>query len=166
MQLIVTSDGWARWGARTMRCALGRSGIATAKREGDGATPAGLLPMRCVLYRPDRGPAPASRLALRPTARDDGWCDDPADPDYNRPVTLPHRARCETLWRDDGLYDLVCVLGWNDAPAVPGAGSAIFLHVARPDFAPTEGCVALARDDLSVVLSEAGPGDAVQVIAG
>ncbi len=166
MELIVTPDGMARWGARNMCCALGRAGIvaATAKREGDGATPAGNLAMRRVLYRPDRLAAPVSRLASCPLEPRDGWCDDPADADYNRPVTLPHRARCEALWRDDALYDLLCVLGWNDEPVRPGVGSAIFLHVARPRYAPTEGCVALARDDLLAVLSEAAPGDAVRVV--
>ncbi len=168
MELIVTPDGMARWNGHEMRCALGRGGIvaAAAKREGDGATPAGLLAMQRVLYRPDRGPVPVFRLASCPVAPGDGWCDDPADSDYNRPVTLPHRARCETLWRHDALYDLVCVLGWNDAPIVPGAGSAIFLHVARPDYAPTEGCVALDRSDLERVLSEAAPGDVVRVLLG
>ncbi len=164
MQLIVSADGTATWGARQMRCALGRSGIATRKIEGDGATPAAIMPMRRVLYRPDRAPVPATKLSVAAIAPADGWCDDPADPDYNRAVTLPHRARCETLWRDDALYDLVCVLGWNDDPAVPGAGSAIFLHVARPDFGPTEGCVALTREDLDLVLSEAGPGDTVRAV--
>ena len=92
-------------------------------------------------------------MPLEPIAPDDGWCDDPADADYNRMVRLPHPARCEELWRDDALYDLIGVLGWNDAPVVRGRGSAIFLHVARPDFAPTEGCVALAATDLRAVLA-------------
>jgi L,D-peptidoglycan transpeptidase YkuD (ErfK/YbiS/YcfS/YnhG family) len=164
VELIVEARGTARWGGRAMRCALGRAGIFAAKREGDGATPAGLFPIRRVLFRADR----VSLAAALPTAAiepDDGWCDDPADVDYNRQVTLPHRARCESLWRDDRLYDLIAVLGHNDAPVVPGAGSAIFLHVARDDFPPTEGCVALARDDLLAVLREAKPGDAVRVLA-
>jgi L,D-peptidoglycan transpeptidase YkuD (ErfK/YbiS/YcfS/YnhG family) len=166
MRLIVEPNGVARWGVRRMRCALGRSGVTTEKREGDGATPAGVLPMRRVLYRPDRWPAPVSRLAARPISPGDGWCDDPGDTDYNLPVALPHRGRCERLWREDALYDLVCVLGWNDDPVVAGAGSAIFLHVARPDFGPTEGCIALARDDLVAVLVDAGPGDAALVMLG
>lgn len=147
-----------------MRCALGRAGISAGKREGDGATPAGLFPIRRVLFRADR----VSLTTALPTAAiepDDGWCDDPADADYNTQVTLPHRARCESLWRDDRLYDLIAVLGHNDAPVVPNAGSAIFLHVARDDFPPTEGCVALARDDLLAVLRDAKPGDAVRVLA-
>src|SRR5690554_2419769 len=120
MDLIVTPDGVARWGGRRFRCALGRAGIAAAKREGDGATPVGRFPMRRVLYRPDRGEAPATRLPIAPIAPDDGWCDDPGDPAYNRPVRLPYPARCETLWRADALYDVVVVLGHNDDPPVPG----------------------------------------------
>ena len=153
--------------ARELRCALGPSGVLPAadKREGDGATPAGRWPMRRVLYRPDRGPAPRTRLPAAPIAPDDGWCDAPGDPAYNRPVTLPYPASAERLWREDGLYDVVVVLGHNDDPPVPGMGSAVFLHCARPDYAPTQGCVALSRSDLEAVLALAGPGSAIEVEA-
>jgi len=139
---------------RPFRCALGRAGIvpAEAKREGDGATPAARLPLRRVLFRADRLAPPRCSVPLEPIAPDDGWCDDPGDPAYNRMVRLPHPARHERLWREDGLYDLVGVLGWNDAPTVPGRGSAIFLHVASPGLGPTEGCIALALPDLLAVL--------------
>ncbi|HEY0421221.1 MAG TPA: L,D-transpeptidase family protein, partial [Acetobacteraceae bacterium] len=90
-----------------------------------------------------------------PIADTDGWCDDPGHPDYNRMIRLPHSARHEELWRRDGLYDILGVLGWNDEPVERGRGSAIFLHVCRPDFAPTEGCVALPAGDLRALL-EAG----------
>jgi len=165
MDLLVEPAGWARWGTHRLRCALGKGGVRPAKREGDGATPAGAFVMRRLLYRPDRGAAPATRLAMAPIAADDGWCDDPADAAYNRPVTLPYRARAERLWRDDPLYDLVVVLGYNDDPAIAGAGSAIFLHVASADYAPTEGCVALAPDDLRRVLAEADTTSRVVVAA-
>ena len=161
--LVVTADGWLAAGGRRFRCALGRAGILAAKREGDGATPAGRWPLRQVLFRPDRLTPPRTRLPCSPLAPGDGWCDDPAHGDYNRRVRLPHPARCETLWRADALYDIVAVLGYNDAPPVPGLGSAIFLHVARPDYGPTEGCVALSRPDLETVLAEAVPGDSVLV---
>lgn len=163
MDLHVFADGVALWAGHRLRCALGRSGIGVDKREGDGRTPAGRWPMRRLLYRADRLPAPASALmsaALRPQ---DGWCDAPADPAYNRPVHLPYPASAENLWREDGVYDLIVPLGYNDAPVVPGAGSAIFLHLARLHYAPTEGCVALALDDLLAVLRDAGPMSAVVV---
>lgn len=160
-------DGLGRvaWPGHEARAALGRGGLVPAgiKHEGDGASPVGAWPLRRVLYRPDKGPAPRTALPLEALKREDGWCDAPLDPAYNRPVTLPYRASAERMWRDDDLYDLVVVLGHNDDPVVPGAGSAIFLHLARPDYGPTEGCVALARSDLEALLAEAKPGDVLEI---
>ena len=155
MRAVVGTDGFLVLGGARYRVALGRGGVRADKREGDGATPAGVLPLRRVLYRADRVARPRAAVPVLPLAPHDGWCDDPADAAYNRPVRLPHPARHEELWRADALYDVVGVLGWNDAPVAPGRGSAIFLHPARPDYAPTEGCVALAPPDLRAVL-EAG----------
>ena len=163
MDLIVSASGEARWGERRFRCALGRGGVRSDKREGDGATPTGAWPMRRLLYRADRVGTPATALPAAPIAPQDGWCDDPADPAYNRPVPLPYPARHERLWREDEIYDLLIVLGHNDDPVVPGLGSAIFLHIARTDWGPTEGCVALARADLEALLAQARPGDRVVV---
>jgi L,D-peptidoglycan transpeptidase YkuD (ErfK/YbiS/YcfS/YnhG family) len=171
MDLTVTRDGksWrARFGPHLWRCAVGRGGVRPDKREGDGATPAGCWPLRRVLYRADRLDAPVVGCGL-PAAEigpDDGWCDAPADARYNRPVRLPYPGRHERLWRDDGIYDVIVVLGHNDKPPRPGAGSAVFLHVAHPDYGPTEGCVALALDDLLVLLREAGPESRACVEAG
>jgi L,D-peptidoglycan transpeptidase YkuD (ErfK/YbiS/YcfS/YnhG family) len=165
MSLVVTARGQAAWRGRTLRCAIGRSGIARVKREGDGATPAGAFPVRRVLYRADRMARPATGLAVSPLADIDGWCDDPADPRYNQAVRLPYPARCEALWRDDPLYDLIGVIGFNDEPALSGGGSAIFLHIARPDYAPTEGCVAFSSADLLDVFAEWRPEDRVTAIA-
>jgi L,D-peptidoglycan transpeptidase YkuD (ErfK/YbiS/YcfS/YnhG family) len=159
------SRGRVRIGDGWVACALGRGGVIAAgdKREGDGATPLGAWPLRRVLFRPDRGAAPQTALAFAAIAPDDGWCDAPEDGAYNRPVTRPYPRSCERMWRDDGLYDLVVVLGHNDEPPIAGAGSAVFLHLAKPDYAPTEGCVALARPDLEALLSLARPGDALRI---
>lgn len=156
MDLIVDPAGVLTFGGRECRCALGRGGITRDKHEGDGATPAGSWTLRRVLYRPDRVAAPRTVLPTAELGPADGWCDDPDDPLYNQPVTLPHGGRCEALWRDDHLYDIVVVLGYNDSPPVAGRGSAIFLHVARPDYGPTEGCVALAPGDLVDALGAVG----------
>jgi L,D-peptidoglycan transpeptidase YkuD (ErfK/YbiS/YcfS/YnhG family) len=121
--------------------------------------------MRRLLYRADRLNAPETALDCAVIAPEDGWCDDPGDAAYNRPVRLPYPASHEKMTRDDHLYDVVVVLGHNDDPVVPGAGSAIFLHVARDDYGPTEGCVALALPDLLALLREAAPGSAVEVRA-
>ena len=119
--------------------------------------------MRRVLYRPDREARPATALPTMALDPADGWCDDLTDPAYNLPVRLPYPGRAEALWRGDGLYDLIVVLGWNDAPVVPGRGSAIFLHLARPDYGPTEGCIALARADLLMVLAGADAASRAEV---
>lgn len=162
---IVGPEGVLRLGRQAWRCALGKAGIRTDKQEGDGATPAGLLPLRRLLYRADRiAPPAAAGRRSEPLAPTDGWCDDPGHRDYNRQVALPHPARHEALWREDVLYDLIVVLGWNDDPVQRGRGSAIFLHVARPDLAPTEGCIALPLPDLRALLA-AGL-DAIEVRAG
>jgi L,D-peptidoglycan transpeptidase YkuD (ErfK/YbiS/YcfS/YnhG family) len=144
-------------GAGPRRMAVGRCGIGEKRREGDGVTPAGTWPVRRVLYRADKL-TPKTALPIAPIAPDDGWCDAPNDPAYNTQIKLPYPARHERLWRDDDLYDLVVVLGFNDAPVIPGAGSAIFLHIARPDFGPTEGCVAVGRDELLAVVAALTPG--------
>ena len=149
----ISTGGLLVMGGQTWRAALGRGGIRVDKAEGDGATPAALLPLRRVLYRADRVSIPRASVPREPIAQTDGWCDDSGHPDYNRPVRLPHAARHEELWRQDGLYDIVGVLGWNDAPVVRGRGSAIFLHVASPDLAPTEGCIALPLRDLQELLA-------------
>ena len=159
MDLEVYRDGdrWrARWGDRVWACAIGRGGVCAEKREGDGATPSGAWPLRSLFYRPDRVGRPVTSLPCRALTPQDGWCDDPADPAYNRLVALPYPSRHEAMWREDHLYDMVVTLAHNDDPPVPGRGSAIFLHVAKHDYGPTEGCVALAAEDLRVFLREAG----------
>lgn len=152
-------------GERALPVALGRAGPALHKREGDGRTPAGRYRILQVLYRPDRLPRPRTRLPLRAIRPDDGWCDAPGDRRYNRPVTLPYAASHERLWRDDGLYDLVLVLDHNTHPTVAGLGSAVFVHVARQGFAPTEGCVALTRRDLMRLVARLAPGATLTILA-
>jgi L,D-peptidoglycan transpeptidase YkuD (ErfK/YbiS/YcfS/YnhG family) len=166
---LVTPDGILRLGGQSWRGALGKGGVRRLKQEGDGATPAARMPLRRLFYRADRLAPPAGcRVPVEPIAPTDGWCDDPGHRDYNHRIALPHPARHETLWREDGVYDLVGVLGWNDDPVVRGRGSAIFLHLARPGLPPTEGCVALAERDLRALLAAGltaievapGPGEA------
>lgn len=149
-------------GALTLPAAIGRTGTGFYKREGDGRTPAGIWRILTVHYRPDRGPRPRTRLPCRPLHPDDGWCDDPADRRYNRPVKLPlggvRPVSHERMWRDDALYDLVLVLDHNTRPRMARRGSAVFVHLARPGFAPTEGCVALRPADLRRLLARLRPG--------
>ncbi len=124
-------------------CSVGRTGVRQDKHEGDGATPAGRYPLRRLLFRQDRIASIATQLPITPIQATDGWSDDPEDPLYNQSVTLPRTWHHEDLWRSDSLYNIVIVIGYNDAPAIPGKGSAIFLHVASPSMAATDGCVGL-----------------------
>lgn len=164
-RFMASSRGRLSWPGGAGPCALGRCGVIgpELKREGDGASPLGLWPMRQVLFRPDRLARPATRLSAFPLSPEAGWCDDPQSPAYNQAVVLPFPARHERLWREDNLYDLILVLGFNDAPPVSGRGSAIFLHIARPDLSGTEGCIACAAPDLLSLLAAAGPGDHLEI---
>jgi L,D-peptidoglycan transpeptidase YkuD (ErfK/YbiS/YcfS/YnhG family) len=164
VEVFLHPDGRLEFGGRVLRAALGRGGVREDKQEGDGTTPAGLLPLRRVLYRADRVGIPRVAVPREPIAPEDGWCDDPGHADYNRQVRLPHSGHCEELWRADGLYDVVGVLGWNDAPVERDRGSAIFLHVARDGLPPTEGCIALPPAELRELLE--GGLSGVRVLAG
>lgn len=149
----------------TLPCAIGRSGACPAadKREGDGMTPLGRWPVRMVLFRPGRAaPPPGLQLPWRWIRPDDGWSDDSTDPCYNRPVRHPREYSAERLWRDDGLYDVIVTLGHNDAPPVPGMGSAIFFHCWN-DAKPTEGCVAIEQHALLALLPALAPGTLLQI---
>jgi L,D-peptidoglycan transpeptidase YkuD (ErfK/YbiS/YcfS/YnhG family) len=167
MDIVVARDAKlgtvVDWGAGPRRCAVGRGGIAAKLSEGDGITPVGRFPLRKVLYRPDRVSPPRTMLSLAEIVETDGWCDDPKDVSYNRQVECPYAGRHETLWREDSLYDVVAIIGFNDEPVIPGKGSAIFLHVAQPDYGPTEGCIALSFRDLLEALNAVAPGDCIQI---
>lgn len=128
--------------------ALGKGGVCARKKEGDGATPLGAFGFTKVYFRADRVRRPQTALPVEPLRVSSGWCDAPSDRNYNRPVTLPYPASAERLWRDDPLYDVIVVLDYNLRPRSLARGSAIFLHVARPGFLPTEGCIAMKREHL------------------
>ncbi|WP_091845163.1 L,D-transpeptidase family protein [Palleronia pelagia] len=143
--MVLTPRG-LRFMGRTLPCSIGRGGLSGRKREGDGATPRGIHRIVGMLYRPDRVARPTDwALPIGPC---DLWSDDPSDPDYNKMVRAPHGFSHETLRRADPLYDLVILTDWNWPISAPGRGSAIFLHRWRRPGYPTEGCVALAPEDL------------------
>jgi L,D-peptidoglycan transpeptidase YkuD (ErfK/YbiS/YcfS/YnhG family) len=154
-------QGTLKFAGHTYECMVGRSGIVNPKFEGDGGTPTGLFHMREVRYRADRLITPPhSGLPVFKAKATDAWCDDPEDIAYNRIVTLPYQSDAEPMWRDDHLYDVLGVIGYNDAPVVAGAGSAIFLHVMRPptdDHQYTAGCVSLKIEDVLAVLAKCTP---------
>jgi L,D-peptidoglycan transpeptidase YkuD (ErfK/YbiS/YcfS/YnhG family) len=144
------TTGVFKIGPHVFDCTLGEAGViaAAAKKEGDGKTPLGIFPLCCLLYRADRVPKPETGLWAEILTPETGWCEDPAHPDYNRQITLPHPSVHDRMTREDHLYDYTVVIGYNDAPVVPGRGSAIFLHLAHPAFTPTKGCVGLRPEDM------------------
>lgn len=148
-----STRGVLQVGQRSFPCAIGRSGIRASKREGDGASPIGRHALLDVLYRADQVPRPRTGLRVRPLRRSDGWCDGALDRNYNRPVRLPYAASHEELWRSDRLYDIVVVVDYNVKRRSRNLGSAIFMHVADPDYGPTAGCVALKLGHLQQVLA-------------
>ena len=164
MQIIVQSNNgaWqASCGGKTWPCAIGKNGTVSAneKLEGDGKTPVGKWEILKVLFRGDRVSLEerailSQDLEIAPLCQRDGWCDEPEDPYYNQAVIIPYSSRYENLWQDqENTYDLIVILGYNIDPTVPGRGSAIFLHVAKPGLSPTEGCIAMHRNDLLELLS-------------
>ena len=157
--------GLLRLGNLTLPCALGRSGVTAFKREGDGATPRGRLPLLFGWWRADRSMPPARPIPLGPLPADLGWSDDPVDGRYNRPLRLPLRGSHEVMRRDDGLYDVVIVLDWNIRSRGVRRGSAIFFHLATPDLGPTAGCVALRPADMRRLLARLGR-DPVLIVEG
>lgn len=161
MDLVVQHIGnniyQASYGDKKWRCAVGPNGIGKKSKEGDGISPAGRWPLRQLFYRADRIEKPESFLKSTVITKEMGWCDEPTHPDYNKQVQLPLAASHEEMWMDSDVYDCVVVLGQNDDPVVPGAGSAIFLHISRPNYTPTAGCAAMSKADLLEFLKLATP---------
>lgn len=166
--LIYTASARGKFSGNglTCQCALGRNGVVVAgqKREGDGASPQGVWRMQRVFYRPDRLSRPETALPVVPLRETDGWCDAPQHPFYNRPVTRPFDASHEKLWRDDHVYDLIVELDHNSDPVVPALGSAVFFHLARHDYRPTEGCVAISLPHMLQVLTTASQKSAIEIV--
>ncbi len=152
-------------GGKSYPCTLGRSGVIDAdkKTEGDGKTPLGVYPLRALYYRADRVEKPQTGLAAEVLAPDMGWCEDPSHPDYNKKIVLPHPAVHDHMTRADALYDYTVIVGHNDDPPVPGKGSAIFIHLARPDFSPTAGCVGLKAEDMLEVLKNCNESSTIEI---
>jgi L,D-peptidoglycan transpeptidase YkuD (ErfK/YbiS/YcfS/YnhG family) len=151
------SRGLLRAGALVLPVALGRGGIKANKREGDGGTPRGRFRPLRLWWRADRLPRPRTLLPTRRITRAAAWSEDPGDRSYNRPVMRSANEPGDRLWRSDGLYDLFIEIDHNVRPRVAGRGSAVFIHVARPGFAPTAGCLALRMQDLVRLSQRIGP---------
>jgi len=155
--------GYLHWPGGETRAAVGAAGVSSTKKEGDKATPAGTFPLPFGMYRPDHIHVPDTSLPMTPLRQAHAWVDDPNDPKYNQLIELPYPAHVEEMWRADGIYDLLVVVGYNINPTRPSAGSAIFLHIARPNFASTEGCIAIERDALLNLIPLLGPQSTITI---
>lgn len=151
-KISIYSSGKAVFKEKEYQCAIGKNGFAENKIEGDGKTPIGCFEMRKVFFRKDKIEKPQTSLLVKEIQENDAWCDDINDEKYNQQTKLSYNASYEKLWRDDEVYDIVVVLGYNDNPIVPGKGSAIFMHIARQDYSPTVGCIAFSKEDLLEIL--------------
>ena len=157
------SRGMLMIGKSAFPCRLGRAGSSARKREGDGTSPVGTFVLRRLFFRADRVPRPVRRPAATVLNRRHGWCDDPSSPLYNRLIALPSPWRHEKMWREDGLYDFIIEIGYNDAPVRHGMGSAVFLHLMAGDGKPTEGCIALKRRDMNRLIARLKPGARISI---
>ncbi len=169
---IITSKRQISCGNLGLSCRIGAAGAVNMEkgREGDSKTPLGKYILRFGFYRADRLPKPPSNLTFHALSPEDGWCDDPQDPAYNRYIRLPYPAEekqvsHEKLWRDDGAYDIILVMSHNDSPPIAGLGSAVFIHVAQPDDRKTLGCVALAPENMVRLLPKLRMGQIIEISA-
>jgi L,D-peptidoglycan transpeptidase YkuD (ErfK/YbiS/YcfS/YnhG family) len=149
--------GWLTAGGQTVPVALGRGGIRANKREGDGGTPKGIFRPRQLWWRADRHPRPRTFLPIRAIGPEDAWCEDPASRHYNQPMRLQRGRDGDRLMRDDRLYDFIVEIDHNTLPRIANRGSAVFLHLARANFAPTAGCVSMTQPAMLRLLARLGP---------
>lgn len=154
MMLTVYNNGFLHFDQKTYKCAIGKNGITQHKVEGDLKTPEGTFFLRKLYYREDKLSKPETLLPSIAISKDDGWCDDITSKDYNQHITLPSSKSHEELWRDDDKYDLIIPISYNDDPILRNKGSAIFIHLIDKEYSGTEGCIALAKDDLIYILKK------------
>jgi L,D-peptidoglycan transpeptidase YkuD (ErfK/YbiS/YcfS/YnhG family) len=150
--IFINKSGLLKYKKIQFRCALGKAGIGKKIREGDNLTPIGTYKIVNVYYRSDKIKKLTSNLKLVPINKNMGWCDDPKSKKYNQLIKLPSKFTHEKLYRKDNIYDLVLPIDFNTKKIIKGKGSAIFIHVARKNFKPTRGCIALKKSDLIYLL--------------
>ena len=146
-----------------VKCAVGKRGIATKKKEGDLITPKGKFKIKYILYRKDRVYSLKTKIKKIIIKKDMGWCNDSASQKYNKLIRFPSRYSAEKLYRSDNSYDIILVLDFNFKPIIKGKGSAIFIHVAKKSFKRTEGCVAIKKLNLIKLIKEINPNTKVKI---
>ena len=137
-----------------IKCALGKRGITEKKIEGDNKTPAGIFKFTSIFYRKDRIPKIRTKLKKILIEKNMGWCDDSSSKLYNKLIRFPYNFGAEKLWLKQNIYDVIIIINYNTKPVVKKKGSAIFLHIAKKNYTPTKGCVAISRNDMNVLISK------------
>ena len=162
--IIINKSGYLKYKNLKFRCALGKAGIRVKKKEGDNITPKGTYKIIRIYCRKDRIRQVKSRIKIYKINKKIGWCDDPRSKKYNQLIKLPNKFRHEKFYRKDHLYDLIIVLNYNMRPVVKNKGSAIFIHLARRNYNPTEGCIALSKNNLLIILNKINKNTKIEIL--
>ena len=152
--IIINKSGFIKYKKLKFKCALGKAGIGKKKREGDNVTPTGTFKIVKIYYRSDRVKKISSKLRLIEITKNMGWCDDPNSKNYNKLINLPSKYSHEKLFKKNNIYNVIVVLNYNMKPIIKNKGSAIFIHIAKNNYQPTQGCIALKKNDLLKLLSK------------
>ena len=135
-----------------LKCAIGKSGIINAKKEGDLATPKGTFELGTLYYRKDNSQPLKCKIIKKIIKKNMGWCDDSRSKKYNKEINFPFMFSAEKLYRKDKIYDLFIHIKYNYFPIIKGKGSVIFLHLAGKRYKPTKGCIAISKKDFLKIL--------------
>ena len=160
---LVVKNGFLKSENLKFKCSIGYNGLSNNKCEGDGCTPVGHFKITKILYRPDKINDCKFVLNSEVIKKLDGWCDDINSDLYNQKIEFPFGPSAEHLYRNDDLYDLVCIIDYNLNPIIRGKGSAIFLHVASEDYSPTQGCIALKKEELIQIAIKLDKGSTITI---
>lgn len=162
--MIINKSGYLKYKNLKFRCALGRAGIRIKKKEGDNITPKGTYKIIRIYCRKDRIRQVKSRIKIYKINKKIGWCDDPRSKKYNQLIRLPSKFRHEKFYRKDHLYDLIIVLNYNMRPVIKNKGSAIFIHLAKRNYYPTKGCIALSKNNLLIILNKINKNTKIKIL--
>jgi len=137
-----------------IKCAIGKRGITARKKEGDNKTPAGIFSFKSVFYRKDRIIKIKTDLKKLIIKKNMGWCDDSTSKFYNKLIKFPFNFKAEKLWLRENIYDVLIVINYNTKPVKKRKGSAIFLHIAKKNYTPTRGCIAVSKKNMNLLISK------------
>ena len=163
--IIVKKSGYLKYKNFKFRCALGKNGIKKKVKEGDNITPIGIFKITRIYYRHDKIKKIKTSIKKIKIKKNMGWCDDPKSNFYNQQIRLPNKFNYEKLYRNDRIYDLLAVLNYNTNPVIKNKGSAIFIHIAKNNYEPTAGCIAVKKGDLIKLLQRIKKNTKIKICA-